>query len=424
MFKALWNRLRSTYVDSFLRLSRGFKVVILDGIISRATSPEWFAIYMKDYLSATNQQIGLYGALSDFFQLVFHLPGGFVGQRVKNTKVLYLFSIFLSILSYIVAFFARNWEWLILMSLLGSFWALLSPGIDVLIREVTSEVTRALPFKGKADFAIQDSVLSTVSMFKSPVIGMFADKFGLRQLFLVSIIGASVSFTLFLILFPKSKGTENRKQEAEKSSENHKVSFMEVLRMLFRGQTWRAYVGLLLTGTTWRLFVVGLYPFTTIYLYESIGWTFTFFVFYGLLTSIVILVLRIPAGKLVDKVGCRPFIFACMTATSVQWFLMAHVTDMYLVAAVYLTTEIIGIGHNLAVSKLWFAAIPKEIFPMGSAVRNTFYGITAAFGALLGAFFWSILGPQLSFYVMSSTYLLHASTAAFIIKEPKKTNSS
>jgi len=284
MLRALWNKLRSTYVDSFFRLSRGFKVVILDGIISRATSPEWFAIYMKDYLGATNQQIGLYGALSDFFQLVFHLPGGFVGQKVKNKKVLYLFSILLSLLSYIVAFFARNWEWLILMSLLGSFGALLSPGIDVLIREVTSEVTRA------TDFAIQDSVLSTVSMFKSPAIGALADQIGLRQLFLISIIGASVSFTLFLILFPKSKGTENKKQEAEKSSKNHKVSFVEVLRTLFRGQTWRAYVGLLLMGTTWRLFVVGLYPFTTIYLYESIGWTFTFFGFYGLLTSIVILV--------------------------------------------------------------------------------------------------------------------------------------
>ena len=39
-------------------------------------------------------------------------------------------------------------------------------------------------------------------------------------------------------------------------------------------------------------------------------------------------------------------------------------------------------------------------------------------GALPGAYLWSNLGPQLSFYVMSATYLLHMFTAAFIIKEP------
>ena len=411
---ALWKRLRDTYITSFLRLSRGFKVVILEGMISRATSPEWFSIYMKDYLGATNEQIGLYGALTDFFQLIFHLPGGSIGQRVKDKRVLYLASILLSVAYYLVAFFAGNWEWLIVMGLLSSFGALLWPGIGVLIRDVTSEATRA------TDFAIRDSILSTVNMVKSPVMGVLADQIGLRQLFLIGVVGAVIGFTLFLTLFPKPKpeATEKKEEEAEKPSESHKASIVEVLRTLFRGETWRAYVGLLLMGTTWRLFVVGLYPFTSIYLYESIGWTFTFFGVYGALTSIVILVLRIPAGKLVDKHGCRPFIFACMAATSIQWFLMAHVTDMYLIAAVYLATEIIGIGHTLAVGKLWFAAIPGEIFSMGSAVRNTIYGITAASGALLGAYLWSNLGPQLSFYVMSATYLLHTFTAAFIIKEP------
>jgi len=55
---------------------------------------------------------------------------------------------------------------------------------------------------------------------------------------------------------------------------------------------------------------------------------------------------------------------------------------------------------------------------MGSAIRNTVCGIAAASGALLGAYLRSNLGPQLSFYVMSATYLLHTFTAAFIIKEP------
>ncbi|MDH5795750.1 MAG: hypothetical protein OEZ24_06545 [Candidatus Bathyarchaeota archaeon] len=59
---------------------------------------------------------------------------------------------------------------------------------------------------------------------------------------------------------------------------------------------------------------------------------------------------------------------------------MAYMTDVYFIAAVYLATEIIGIGHTLAVGKLWFAAIPGGVFSMGSAVRNTIYGITAASG--------------------------------------------
>lgn len=414
--KNFWSRLRYTYVESFLSLSRGFKVVILDNVLEYATSPGWFSIYMKKDVGATDEQIGLVGAVRDFSRLVLNLPGGLVGAKVKDKKRLYLLSILLTILSYLTAYLAKDWKWLILMSLVGSLYALLSPGMEVLIRDVTSEVTRA------TDFAIRDTVLSVVGMVNSPVMGVLADQIGLRPLFLIGAVGACISFFLFLKLFPKlEKGKEDTTEERRKpETEIEKPSKMEVLEILFRGKTWRAYVGLLFMGTTWRLFVVGLYPFTSIYLYETIGWTFTFFGFYELVHSVMILTLRIPAGKMVDKYGTRPFIFLCMAAASIQWFLMAHVTNMYLIAAIYLIQEIAGTGHMVAVPKLWYAAIPRKIFPMGAAIRNMAYGLTAAIGALLGAYMWSHLGPQPSFYIMAGTYLLHVSTVLFLIKEPER----
>ena len=381
-----------------------------------ATSPGWFSIYMKKDLRATDQQIGLIGAVRDFSRLLLNLPGGLVGTRVKDKKRLYLFSILLSVLSYVIAYLARDWKWLILMSLVGSLYALLSPGMEVLIRDVTSEVTRA------TDFAIRDTILSVVGMINSPVMGVLADQIGLRPLFLIGAAGAFISFFLFLKLFPKlEKEKGDRTEEIKKEkSEVEKPSRMEVLKILFRGETWRAYVGLMLMGTTWRLFVVGLYPFTSIYLYETIGWTFTFFGFYELIHSVMILTLRIPAGKMVDKYGTRPFIFLCMAAASIQWFLMAHVTNMYLIAAIYLIQEIAGTGHMVAVPKLWYAAIPRRIFAMGAAIRNTAYGVSATIGALLGAYMWSNLGPKPSFYIMAATYVLHASIVLFLIKEPER----
>ena len=414
--KDLWIKLRRTYVESFLSMKRGFKVVILDNAVRGATSPGWFSIYMKETLKATNEQIGLIGALSDFFHLIFYLPGGVVGARAKDKKCLYLLYILLVILTYVVAYLARDWKWLILMNFIGSFGALLSPGLEALFRDITSEATRA------TDFAIRDTISSFVGMINSPVMGVLADQIGLRQLFLIGAIGASLSFFLFLKLFPKLEkaGVEETEEVGKGNSEIEKPSRFKVFKILFLGKTWRAYVGLLSMGTTWRMFVVGLYPFTEIYLYETIGWTFTFFGFYGLIHSLVILLLRIPTGKLVDKYGTRPFMFLCMSAASIQWFLWAHVTNLYLIAAIYLTTGIVGIGHGVAVAKLWYAAIPQRIFPMGMAIRNVFYGISATIGALLGAYMWSNLGPIPSFYVMSGTFLLHASIVLLVIKEPEK----
>ena len=57
--KDVWIKLRRTYVESFLSLKRGFKVVILDNVERGSTSPGWFSIYMKEDLKATNEQIGL-----------------------------------------------------------------------------------------------------------------------------------------------------------------------------------------------------------------------------------------------------------------------------------------------------------------------------------------------------------------------------
>ncbi len=174
------------------------------------------------------------------------------------------------------------------------------------------------------------------------------------------------------------------------------------------------------TGVAYRLFLVGFYPFIDIYLYKKIGWSFLFFGFVDFLSFFLALVLKIPFGKLMDKYHLRRIsFFVGPLVDGIRLLLLVFVRNPYQIAAIFLVESVTGIVRMLAVSALWYDAIPIEVYPIGNAIVGVIYGCSSVAGPLLDAYLWANLGPSASFYIMSIGRVSSSFVALYLIRDIK-----
>ncbi|MEM2100197.1 MAG: MFS transporter [Thermoproteota archaeon] len=387
--------------------------MILSEAFRTLTYPQWFSIYLKKDLGAGDEEIGFVNAVQSGASLLLQPLGGAVGQKF-NKKRLYLLGLVIQALAFLIAFLAEDWTWTILMSLILGCSALVGPGVLALIGEITDRATRATAF------ALKATIISLTVMLQGPLQGFIAQTVGLRPLYLLAIIGLTVSFLIFLLFFrdvERERSTE--KGDVPTGRESSKNWKRQVRQVFAKPDYRRNFIGLIGTGVAWRLFVNGFSPFITIYLYEEIGWSFLFFGFYGFAGSLLALVLQIPFGKLMDKYHLkRIFFFIGPLIDGIRLLLLVFVRDPYLLAAIFLFESATGIGHVLAVTALWYDAIPIEVYSIGSAISGVIYGCTEVVGFLLDAYLWASLGP-VSFYIMSTGRLLSSFVALHLIRDIK-----
>jgi len=410
-------RSRIDLLHSSFGLTRRFRVMILSRTFESFTTPQWQSIYLKENLCASDEGIGLVNAVQSGVSLLMLPAGAAFGQKFRKKK-LYLLGLAIQASAFLVAFLARDWTWAILMSVMLGCSALVSPAIAALVGRITDGNTRTLAF------AFQDTVLTIVAILSGPAQGLVAERVGLRPLYLLAVVGSAVSFLVFWALFQDVReGDADGKPGAEGRSEGASTKgWRDQVRQVFaRPEYRRNFIGLMQAGIVWRLFINSTAPFIDIYLYEEIGWSFIFFGFYNAISSFTILVLKIPFGALIDRYNLKRICFAFPQAFhGIVFLLMAFIRDPYIIAGMFLMESITGSAHMLSVGPLWYEAIPPEVYPIGAAVRGVIYGCFGMVGSILGAYLWSSLGPINSFYIMSSTYIVSALVAYWLIRDFKR----
>jgi len=404
-------------IDSFFGLSHRFKVMILSEVFETITRPRWFSIYLKEDLRATDQDIGFIGAVQNGMNLILTPVGAPIGQKF-NKKRLYLVSLLIQAFAFLIAFLAQDWTWAVFMSIVLGINAVVEPGISALVGRITDRATRATVF------ALEGTIMSIVAMLNSPLMGFIADTSGLRPQYLLAITGMIASFLIFAKFFPEIKEEEKKPKEKEAETQpkaTASLSWREQIRQVFATPVYKwNFIGLIQAGVIYRLFRAGFLPFIDIYLYKEIGWSFVFFGFFGLVDSFQALVLRIPAGKLIDKYHLRRvFFFAGPAASGTMYLLFVFTRDPYQIATIFLVQSIIGTAHMLAVGALWYDAIPLEVYPIGVAIRGMIYGCSGMLGSLLGAYLWATLGAIASFYLAFATEIIRGFIALYMIRDIK-----
>jgi len=221
---------RFKFFESFFGLSKRFKLWIFSEVFKIFTEPQWFEIYLKKDLGASDENIGLSGAVKGALSILSMPLRGVIGQRFNKKKIA-LLSIVLYSVIFVIAFLANDWVWALLIALILGFHEFTSPGVSALVGEMTDRSTRATVF------ALESTIFSIVIMLRGPFQGFIADTMGLRSLYPIAIVGFTISFIVLAKMFPDIKSNDTvRAKESEVKSSNR---YVEQVRQIFSNPIYR-----------------------------------------------------------------------------------------------------------------------------------------------------------------------------------------
>lgn len=239
-------------------------------------------------LGASTPIIGLFGTAEDFFDAIYQYPGGLIADRLGRRRAFLIF-VALASAGYVVYYFAESWPLVFVGLALAMAWqSMASPAIFAVIGDSLPQERRAMGFT-------MQSILKRVPIVIAPVIGgaiiaSWGIIKGVHAGLLITLALGAVTFLLVLQV-----------NVAIKASPATNIigvwhSFHQALkRLLISDVIIRMCEGM--TGVLTILYVTNVLGFSTAR--------------YGTLIAIQMIVsilVYIPAGKIADRIGRKPFV--------------------------------------------------------------------------------------------------------------------
>ena len=243
-----------------------------------------------EYLGAGSVVVGLFGTTEDFFDAIYQYPGGWLADRVGRRRA---FLVFIGIASvgYLIYLLSPSWPWVFVGLGFAMAWhSMASPAIFAVIGDSLPKERRAM------GFTLQ-SMLKRVPMVVSPLVGgaviaATGVSYGVRTGLVATLVLALVASMIVLAINIKVKAGETTN---------------------IRG-VWRSFhvalKRLLVSDIIIRMCEGMADIFVILYVTNVLGVSVAQ---YGLLVAIQIttsILVYIPAGKIADRTGRKPFVIA------------------------------------------------------------------------------------------------------------------
>jgi len=241
-------------------------------------------------LGASTPVVGLYGTAEDFFDAVYQYPGGWLADHLGRRGALLIF-VGLAAVGYGVYLVAPSWPLMFLgLGFVMAWQSMASPAIFALIGDSLPRERRAM------GFALQ-SILKRIPVVIAPLAGAAI----IAQMGIVRGIHLSLSISIALALLALLLITNlNVTSVAAQPTNITRVwrTFHSVLkRLLVSDVIIRTCEGM--TGVITILYVTNIKQ-VTVKQYGTL-------VAIQMITSIIV---YIPAGKIADRIGRKPFVIA------------------------------------------------------------------------------------------------------------------
>jgi len=241
-------------------------------------------------LGASTPIIGFFGTAEDFFDAIYQYPGGWLADRAGRRKA-FLTLVTVAAAGYLVYLFSPSWPFLFLgLALVMAWQSMASPAIFAVIGDSLPRERRAM------GFTLQ-SILKRVPVVIAPLIG------GVLIARLGIVKGVHVSLVLTLIFALATLLLVRRITLTARASQTTNIrgvwqTFHAVLkRLLISDIIIRTCEGM--TGVLTILYVTNVLHYN-VAIYGTL-------IAIQMITSIVV---YIPAGKIADRIGRKPFVIA------------------------------------------------------------------------------------------------------------------
>lgn len=281
-----------TRLANYLSLERNVSIASAAVFLLGLGEELWKKFLPKylEALGATTPIIGLFGTAEDFFDAIYQYPGGWIADHMGRRRA---FLIFIAIAStgYVVYYFASSWPLVFLGLALAMSWqSMASPAIFAVIGDSLPQERRAM------GFTLQ-SILKRVPIVIAPIIGgaMIASMGivkGVHAGLLITLALAAVTFLLVLkvnIAIKASAATNIRGVWRSFHPALKRLLISDVIIRMCEG----------MAGVLTILYVTNVQGFSTARYGTLIA--------IQMITSVLV---YIPAGKIADRIGRKPFVVA------------------------------------------------------------------------------------------------------------------
>jgi MFS family permease len=282
----------ATSVAEFLSLERNVSIASAAVFLLGLGEELWKKFLPKylEALGATTPVIGLFGTAENFFDAIYQYPGGWLADRFGRRRAFIVF-VFLATCGYLIYLVSSSWPLVFLGLAFAMAWqSMASPAIFALIGDALPQDRRAM------GFTVQ-SILKRVPIVIAPAIGgvLIARSGVIRGVHVGLVITLILAVITLLLL--KTIDVEVAVSKATNIRGVWNSFHAALKRLLISDVIIRMCEGL--TGVLTILYVTNVHGLSAARYGTLIA--------IQMVTSIVVYV---PAGKIADHVGRKPFVIA------------------------------------------------------------------------------------------------------------------
>ncbi len=388
---------RRARVANFLGLERNVTIASA-AILLIGFGEELWTKFLPKYLEAlgaTAPIVGLFGTGQDFFDAVYQYPGGWLSDRFGRRRAFLIFIVLASV-GYVIYLISPSWPVVFVGLALSLAWhSMASPAIFAVIGDSLPRERRAM------GFTVQ-SILKRVPIVIAPLIGgaLIASRGvlpGVHTGLLITLVLAAVTALLVLRI-------------------NIPVKRAEAINI--RG-VWRSFHGALkrllisdviirmcegMTGVLAILYVTNVQHFSVAR--------------YGTLIAIqktTSILVYIPAGKIADRVGRKPFVIATFFSFALFPLAVVFASNFPLLVVAFIIGGLCEIGEPARKAMIVDFA-RDDVRARSVGLYYLIRGLSITPAAAIGGLLWKI-APQTPFVIAGAIGIIGTIVFAATVEE-------
>jgi len=386
-------------------------------------------------LNATKPQVGLIQALRFTAMLLTFPIAGYLTDKLGRIRII-VTSGYLSSAVYLLLALAPDWRVIALGNFLGGLASFSFPALSALTADSLKPSQRGI------GFAVSMAIPGILAIPSPYIGGYLVTKYGtvpaMRALYL-SLMATNLVVTILRMKFLRETIDISRESPVELTArkiprlllDSYK-GIADTLRWMPRG----------LTSLT-AILVLSFFsdavtsPFWVVYATEAIGISKLQYGLITLLAGALNILLSIPAGLIVDRVGPKRSMSAAFLLFLLPILYFPHARDFNTVLVIYLVISLANAFSVTACQTLLANLVPRELrgrvmaalgrgmirinvlWSGGGPAVGFLLSIPLALGSLSGGYLYT-LNPEAPWVLLTATLTLCLVILFFLLKEPER----
>ena len=408
------NPVRSILQD-FNFIQGNFLIILVGWLLvdfSREMAFTYYPLYVTA-LGGTATTIGIINAAGLITEAYVKIPGGQLADKFRRKRLIIIMTMVASA-SYLLYAFAPSWHFILFGAVCTSFCWIYTPGFDSIVMESLPEENRGTGYS-------LINMITRVSTTPSPLIaGLLFTRFGIIGTARISYILVSLAFFTASImrwrLVEETEKPEVTTRDMVDSLSNPK-GFLEGMGV------WKEVPRMLSVLLSIELlFVIPNVIFNAVfvlYLVNDLGITELQLSYLVSMIGIVAILLAIPAGKVIDKVGrVRPLLLGyALCFFALPLLIDANFRILMLCTPII---ALINIIFYTSTSALWADLIPEDKRGRVNGSKAFFNLVFVAASNIAGGLIYDNISHILPIYLFIAVCPICFILTAWFIKEPEK----